>query len=227
MVAEPGPARPAGRAREAAYRPSPAHRLLAHAWSGWEWLFARLYRLYEVPGTEGSALRFGFRRWPGPGVTLQDGTAVRPGDWVAEVHINSPRVMDRWAEAGGSTLRVVAALSSEMRSVLRGLAREIEAGRVSVPVKALYGKTLLHRAAGRLGFEVHDLPDDRSARFLAAYERWLSFLYAAGGRDRLTSAEPLKIIWLSVPELLRRFGGDDTPGAARPSQGGTLSPGRP
>ena len=185
---------------------TPGRRLVAWLWSGWEWLFGKLFRLYEVPGCQRSVIRFGFRRWQGPGVALQDGTVVRPGDWVAEVHIHSPRVLARWAEAGGETSRLITMLSVEMRAVLHKLAEQMEAGRLAVPVTALYGKTLLHRAAGWLGFEVHELPSDVGSRLIALYEAWLMWLYHPAGRRRAARPERLKIVWMSRSALLSRYG---------------------
>lgn len=199
------------RARPVRTALSPGRRLLAWAWSGWEWLFGKLFRLYEVPGCEGSVIRFGFRRWRGPTAALRDGTVVRPGDWVAEVHIHSPRVLARWAEAGGETSRLISLLSVEMRMVLQRLAAELEAGRLAVPVSALYGKTLLHRAAGWLGFEVHDLPSDAGSRLLSLYERWLMALYHPGGRRRAARRERIKIVWMSRRTLMSRFGASPQP----------------
>lgn len=199
------------RARPGRSELSPGRRLLAWAWSGWEWLFGKLFRLYEVPGCEGSVVRFGFRRWRGPAAALRDGTVVRPGDWVAEVHIHSPRVLARWEQAGGETSRLVFILSVEMRTVLQKLAAELAAGRLAVPISALYGKTLLHRAAGWLGFEVHDLPSDAGSRLLSVYERWLMALYHPGGRRRAARPERIKIVWMSRQALMSRFGASPQP----------------
>lgn len=201
--------------RPGRFVPTPGRRLLAWLWSGWEWVFGKLFRLYEVPGGEGAVMRFGFRRWRGPAVELQDGTVVRPGDWVGEVHINSPRVLERWAQAGGSTTRLISMLSAEMRMVLQKLAAEVEAGRLAVPITALYGKTLLHRAAGRLGFEVQELAPGLGSRLLSLYERWLMTLYHPTGRRRMAKSEGIKIVWMSRRALSSRFGAAQAPDDAR------------
>jgi len=181
-------------------------RLVAWLWSGWEWAFSKLFRLYQVPGAGDGVLRFGFRRWRGPAVRLGDGTVVRRGDWVAEVHIVSPQVLARGDVAGTSLTRLVFVLSAQMRSALQALAREIESGRLKVPIVALYGKTLLHRGAARLGFEVHDLPAGLGSRLLAAYERWLVALYHPLAPGAGAMGERVKMVWLSTGALLRRFG---------------------
>lgn len=191
--------------------PGTARLALAWAWSGWEWLFGKLFRLYEVPGRRDAVIRFGFRRWREGPVRLLDGTVVEPGDWVAEVHIHSPRVLQRWVRARGETPRLVATLAAEMRAILAAFAAELESGRLAVPVKALYGKTLLHRAAARLGFEVHDLPGGGS-RLLSLYERWLLLLYHPGGRRRAASPERLRIVWMSRRALLSVAGPARAPG---------------
>ncbi len=206
--------------------------LMARAWSGWEWAFAKLFRLYQVPGAGDGVLRFGFRRWRGPAVRLGDGTVVRRGDWVAEVHITSPRVLARRDVASSSLTRLVFVLSAQMRSALQALAGEIESGRLTVPIVALYGKTLLHRGAARLGFEVHDMPTGIGSRLLAAYERWLVSLYHPLAPGAGAMGERVKIVWLSTGALLRRFGergptiGDRT-GAQAEAPSWYTAPGNP
>lgn len=184
-------------------------RVAGSLWRAWEWLFGVIYRLYTVPGDRHGVVRFGFRRWDGEASHLRDGTIVEPGDWVAEVHLNSPRVMEKWVETGGSPAVLVTTLSKELKDTFSALVREWEEGRLPVPVKALYGKTLLHRAVGRVGFEVHDLPDTYSHRWLARYERWLAAMYhpaRAGRGGEAGRVEPLKIAWMSAGELRRRYG---------------------
>lgn len=181
-------------------------RVALSLWAVWEWLFARIFRLYEVPGDLRRVVRIGFHRWPGDKVQLQGGCVVRPGDWVGEIHLNSRRFAELWEVTRANPNAQVSRLIREMRFVLSLLAGEAQAARLPVPAVAFYGKTLLHRGATRLGFEVRDLPSTTGHRWLARYERWLLRLYHPRGSRRVRAQEPLRILWLATPELVRRYG---------------------
>lgn len=205
-------------------------RVAMALWDRWERLYVRLGRLYEVPGDAGRVFRLGFRRWNGPPVVLSDGTVVQPGDWVAEIHLNSPRFARVWQESGGHAGSAVLRLAAEMRRAMQLLAREVQAGRLPVPAVALFGKTLLDRGLGRLGFELHPLPDTPGHRLLACYERWLLRLYHPEGARYASRRERLQCAWLSRAQLLHRHldGPPDAPRAGGTGmRGATRNPPKP
>lgn len=189
-------------------------------WGLWEGLFARLFRLRAIPGDPDRYFRLSFQRWRGGEVRLASGEVVRNGDWVAELHLNSPRCAREWDRLGHSTVAVTAQMAAQTRVTLGRLAAAVEAGRLPVPVVAFYGRTLLHRGARRLGMEVHELAGSPGHRWIAAYERWLMILYHPAGLDYREAKGPLKMIWVSAAELVRRF----APGPTTPRRATTAGP---
>lgn len=181
-------------------------RLALLLWAAWEWLFARAFGLRDIAGDSHQVVRIGFHRWPGGEVRLRGGWVVRRGDWVGELHLNNRRFARLWEESGANPSVQISRLMGELRLALGLLAAQAEAGQLPVPAVAFYGKTLLHRGAGRLGFEVHELPPAPAHRWLARYERWLLRLYHPDGARRARVQEPLRILWMATPELVRRFG---------------------
>ena len=202
---------------------SPGRRLLMAAWGVWEAVWVRAARLYEIPGDTQRIIRIGFRRWGGPPVRLAGGGSVRRGDWVGEVHLNNRRWAQLWEQARGHPARAVAAAAAEMRAALRALSREVERGRLPVTPVALFGKTVIDRGLGRLGFEVQPLADTLAHRWLARYARWLVAVYHPGGWAHARERTRLCCAWLPTEELLRRYGTAAPPDLTT----GRRPPGRP
>lgn len=116
---------------------------------------------------------------------------------MAELHLNNQRLRRE-----ASPWQALEAIRSEMSFLTRALSQpEREA-------KAIYGKTMHHIGAQRLGFQVR--------RLLPGLYSWLVYFFFTGllagyhpmGRRRLAQGRhPLKVaeIWMSRGELERRY----------------------
>jgi hypothetical protein len=125
-------------------------------WVAWERLAAQRARLRAA--RPGAMLRYRLTAHRGPPRRLRDGTLVRPGDPVVELHVDSAaliRAMHGRAEGSWAAFR---AAGADLRA-LAELARDGSLGRAV----ALRGLTLLTAPAARLGFEITVLP--RTARY--------------------------------------------------------------
>lgn len=158
---------------------------------------ALLSRSYDIrPLRNGSLLRINFHTFRGRPILLPDGTEVTRTDRVAELHLDNWRA-NREADYPWHVLGV-------MRSELKFLANEVS----KLKVKALYGTTLHHAGAKRLGFTVRDISP--------LFRRWLVRLFLTGllvsyhpkREQRLEKGRtPLEVkeVWISSAELLHRY----------------------
>lgn len=187
-----------GRDTERAAPPRILDPILA-IWEG----FDRLRRRIRPMRTDG-ILGLEVARHRGRPVALADGTIVRPGDLVGEVHLRNRRVRDLEARDG------LAAAFREGRVDLRALAtwagRQPPAGR---PV-AYHGAGIMARFAARDRWEMRPRPRTPWRRVEDWYFRWLLARWAPSGRERLRRGHgPLSSVdaWTSERMLRHRYGG--------------------
>ena len=142
-------------------------------------------------------------RWGGPPVRLRDGTVVRRGDRIGEMHFRSDRARgvaeDGWQSigfrSGHEDLRALAAWAAVQPSVLR-------------PV-AYHGVTIHAAFARREGWEIRPRPRTFRPLLDEWYMRWLMGHWSSGGRERLRHGHgDLRSveIWLSAAALQALYG---------------------
>lgn len=156
-----------------------------------------------TPVAPGALLAVERHRHRGASVTLRDGTVVRSGERADIIHFDNRRL--RALAGEGWQLR---ALRQARRDFATLAARLIAAPDPSDPV-AYTGATLLAPYAVRLGWELHPRAPGAWHRIEDWYLRSLLARRAPDGRARLRRGHgPLEVgeVWMSAPELLRRFG---------------------
>jgi hypothetical protein len=140
----------------------------------------------------------------GSAMRLRDGTVVRRGDPVAEIHFWNQRIA---AYAAHGARELTWALLRDLRADLATLAAalgELPAGRRPL---AVYGVTPLAEGAVRLGFETRPLPRGASRLALSWWQGRIlgrAFRPVAGGSRRAPASQE---VWLSYGALVDRFGG--------------------
>ncbi len=174
----------------------------------WERLDRR--RRHIRPIRRGGLLGLEQRRFRGHSLTLADGTQVRPGDRIGDLHLDNARArefgVEGWLTAGWR----------EGRRDLEALAawtRQRPVGRRPVTYG---GATILAPFARRAGFEVRARPRTGWSRVEDWYKRSVLRRWnprgaarLSEGRGRLQAADA----WISDAELQRRFGDSDGGGA--------------
>ncbi len=173
-------------------------------WPIWEWLTLRVMPHKEIPNAPYHLFEVQFTHVDANPITLPDGTHIKRRDPIAIIHINN-RVLSRIVSetTPWQQLRM-------MRGDLQALARWVAAGGVPKDIHALYGYTLLGRAASRLGFTLRYRPSSIRTRLDRFFLMGIMVLYHPGGRERLThgttyETEPVET-WMSLDELQRRYG---------------------
>jgi hypothetical protein len=173
-------------------------------------LLRAVYRIRPLKGDDSSIIRFDLRHYKGPTKMLADGSEVKTGDTIIELHLNND-----WFR-GRRNLNLSASQSpreflSRLAQDFHLLAQQIASGMLG-NTAALHGITVLHVAARRLGFQIDELPDSlwkKAARF---YMAGLMEVYHLRGDEvsglREKSWE-LKEVWLSKAALLTKYGPKD------------------
>ena len=181
-------------------------------WSDWleDW-FDRRYAIRPIGGG-GYIIRLGLIRYRGPSRVFRDGTVLRRGDLVGEVHVDNRRAagLHEGRKAGFRYRR-------EVFRALPELARELRTRPEYQPIQAVGGPSLFWEEATLAGFEHWPLPKF-TRWWLALWERFLLARYHPLGRARLAegSRTELRQIWMTRRTLLERYGRE---GAARPALG--------
>jgi len=146
------------------------------------------------------------RRYRGPNITLDDGSRVRTGDRIIELHMN-----DAWLERRRSLSTTISDSPWEILGCLRldlcFLAQQMVDGMFEDAV-ALHGSTLLHVGAARLGFQVEEIPDTVWKRVaFVCMARLLQVHHLRAGKVSRLRARPLELkeIWLSRAVLLAKY----------------------
>lgn len=177
-------------------------------WPIWEWLTLRVMPHRSIPNAPYHLLEVQFTHVDAKPITLPDGTQIRRRDPVAIVHVNNA-VLSQIGDdlTPWQLLRM-------MRGDMRALAQWVKAGGFPRDVRALYGYTLLGRAASRLGFTLRSRPSSIRTRLDRFFLMGIMVLYHTSGRGRLQrgttyDTEPVET-WMSLTELVRRFGGQQT-----------------
>jgi hypothetical protein len=152
--------------------------------------------------------RFSLRHYKGASRMLNDGSEVKAGDTIIELHLNNEWFRGRRKlnlSASQSPREFLGCLAGE----LRVLAQQVAGGTFGTNIAALHGSTILHVAARRLGFQVDELPDSlwkKGARF---YMAGLMQVYHLRGDEVSGLREKpweLKEVWLSRAALLSKYG---------------------
>jgi hypothetical protein len=160
-----------------------------------------------MPLTMGSGIvAVEVRRNNGHTFTLTDGSEIKARDTILELHINNNWFKQRH-KLNLTTSRLARDMLVSFAHDLGILAKEFDNG-IFDNVAALHGCTHLGIAARRLGFQVEELPNTLWKRFAQFYICGLVQVYGPRRSEAFRSNKPLELkeVWLSKPELLRRYG---------------------
>jgi hypothetical protein len=172
-------------------------------WPLWERLARRIWPTVPIPNAPHGVLDVYFGRYHGEPVVLPDGTPIRPGDRVIEIHTNNLLVLDA---VRSSRWRILPAMAGD----LRALAAWVTQPDFAPDVQAIYAVTVLGRGAAWLGFHLRDRPPGPRARLDRLFMAGLLAIYTSEGFERLSHGKTFgpypQEIWMSRAELLRRYG---------------------
>ncbi len=198
------PRKPVGRGwRLAGHTHGGEARGFLRFWPIWERVMRVYMRPVPIPGAPHHLFEVRFMRYHARSITLADGTHVEPGDRVAELHLQNADLRDAIAKHGQWRVLLM------LRDDLAALAQWSRSPDFPAGVKAVWGLSMLGRAAPRLGFSVRERPHTVHAWFDRFFLLGLLALYNRSGRSRLErgttySRYPVEV-WMSRGELERRY----------------------
>jgi hypothetical protein len=178
---------------------------LLSVWEVWERFFGELHHIQKI--RPDGLFRLNSYPYHGPAVELDDGTVVKPGDLVGELHLSS---LDAMNLNMGFNSRVKSAITTrrELTRDLICLAKRTATEQSLSEVRAFYAITMLYHGARVLGFEDREL-ESRVQRWLYTMgEGFLLAIYHPAGIFRFWQGRQelsAKYIWMSRQKLLGNF----------------------
>jgi len=182
-------------------------RFVLLLWPAVDRLLRVIYHIRPVKADGSGIVSLDIRHYKGPTRILNDGSKVKTGDTIIELHLNNDWFKRRRMlniKVSQSPREILGCLEQD----LRFLAQQVVNGKFE-GVVALRGSTLLHVGAKRLGFQVEELPDSlwkKGACFYMAGLMQIYHLRAGEAPKRRKKPLELKEVWLSREALLTRHG---------------------
>lgn len=173
-------------------------------WPFWDRVTLLVHPTQPIPHATANVFEMQFTRWPGRPITLPDGTHIAKGARIVELHINNRMVAEIMTRAGSRRL-----LLHLMQDDLRALAAWSQMPAFPSNIHAVYGFTLLSRAAPRLGFTIRSRPRTIRNWLDRFFMMGLLAIYSPRGTERLqqgtTYSSYPEEVWMSRNELLHRY----------------------
>jgi len=182
-------------------------RFVLVLWPVADRLLRVIHHIRSLKADDSGIIRFNLCHYKGPTKVLNDGSKVKTGDIIIELHLNNAwfrRRRNLNLSASQSPREFLGCLAQD----LHFLAQQIASGMFG-NITALHGITLLHVAARRLGFQVDELPDSLWKKGACFYMAGLMQVYHLRGDEVSGLREKpweLKEVWFSRAALLTRYG---------------------
>jgi len=166
-----------------------------------------IYHSRPLKADDSGIICLDLRRYKGPTKMLNDGSKVKTGDTIIELHLNNAwfkRRRNLNLKASQSPREFLGFFAQDLHL----LAQQIASGMFG-NITALHGSTLLHVAARRLGFQVDELPNSLRKKGARFYMAGLMQVYHLRGDEVSGLREKpweLKEVWFSRAALLTRYG---------------------
>lgn len=176
--------------------------------SWWEKFFAWKENIHHIDGSKYRLLRFNIHPYNcKETLELPDGNQIKPGDYVAELHISNLVISKD--QIGDITITSELQLLPMFREEMKLLGHLASQGKIDPRVKAIWGITLFSPGVRRLGFSIKPLDNNFKAWRL---KTWMGFLgwvfsvpvYHPHGKSK-TKRNPCEF-FMSMDELIKKYG---------------------
>lgn len=174
-------------------------KIAIQLWLTWEKVFHAVFRLKTVGETAAPAFHYRVTTYNGEKLQFASGKHIEKGDSIVELHFDN-KMLSTIAAKSSSPVTTGIRMLREVEHALPQLADQIAADPEAKDIKAVYGVTMIHRGADRLGFEIFPLPDGLFARSTRVYLRLLVSVLTNGkkqtskSRKRRESIDPMMLL---------------------------------
>ncbi len=152
-----------------------------------------------------TVFRVALCKFKGKQQPLPDGTVIKKGDLVVDLHLNNS-FFKRFGEKNELSMLGLLA-KHKIQQDLPAVARWIAENPRAAKIKAITGITILHRGSQHVGFHSFDLPPLRSF-LIRLYESMLLIMFHPSGYRRIIRHRKKlipKLLVMSKKELFRRY----------------------
>ncbi|GAB7388170.1 hypothetical protein BSNK01_20070 [Bacillaceae bacterium] len=177
-------------------------------WRVWDLFYPKAVGLRHIDKDGRNIFRVALRKYRGPVLYASDGSIIRPGDIIGELHLYNLVLWEKLQRTNNEVRWAMIALQ-EVRRSLPALAAFLRHDPQGKRMKALIARTILHRGARQLGFEVQDIPPGLYAKIKIPYLRWIFKFCHPNGDERLKRSETKlvpKYVFIPREKLISLYG---------------------
>jgi Predicted xylanase/chitin deacetylase len=189
--------------------PGRVKRMMIWLWLRWEALFHTVFRTKPI-GMPSPSFHYRITEYHGASIDIGSGNRLENKDKIVELHFDNRLLLEiayRSASPIAAAIRLVRMVEKQLPTVASVIAQDPEA----VKAKTLYGVTMIHRGATKLGFGVHELPAgifaSMSKIYLKVLMRVLTPTPKHSDADKRSSRHAVElkphILTYPIPELLK------------------------
>lgn len=169
-------------------------KLLKRFFNYIEKIYIKRHNWELVPGTEYGCVYIDILKHKGKDVSLSDGTIIKKGDTVVEVHINNKKMKDV------SVRMVLKIFNSELKAMAKALRDNSE----YADIKGVFGRTVLYPLNKKLGFEVFEITSKRMKLFIKLWDNLIKIAFSTRNKGKFIVREP-KETWISREDLISKL----------------------
>ncbi|MCQ4923053.1 hypothetical protein NE686_08165 [Tissierella carlieri] len=128
---------------------------------------------------------------------LPDGTIIKRGDFLAEIHIDNQKIRNMDL----SFKDIVTIFKDELDSLAYAVGKDSK----FIDIKAFHGKTLLYPLLKREGFMIIDINSILNSFFVELWERILETVYSRKYSSKRRKKRKMKEFWITNDQLVDRM----------------------